>query len=121
MADFPINPSVGDDYSNNGKTWIWDGNKWILLSLNNVSVRKIGELADVEDENIEEQDGQLLAWDSDAKDADGNDGAWVRSDINQVSNNVEILDDLGDVEIKESENKLGDTLWILHPRDPSTR
>ena len=118
MADFPIGPSPGDHHSDNGKTWIWDGTKWILLSLNNVSVRKIGELADVEDENIEEQDGQLLAWDSDAKDADGNDGAWVRSDINQVSNNVEILDDLLDVEIKESENKLGEPFGYYIQEDP---
>ena len=98
---FPLDPQVGQDYTNGGKTWIWDGNKWILLSLNNTSVRKIGQLSDVEDENIQEKDGQLLAWDSDVKDADGNDGAWVRSDIDEVSSNVKILDDLEDVEIKE--------------------
>ena len=41
---FPENPQLGQDYTSGGKTWIWDGNKWILLSLNNTSVRKIGQL-----------------------------------------------------------------------------
>ena len=116
---FPLDPQVGQDYTNGGKTWIWDGNKWILLSLNNTSVRKIGQLSDVEDENIQEKDGQLLAWDSDVKDADGNDGAWVRSDIDEVSSNVKILDDLEDVEIKESENKLGTPFGYYTQEDPS--
>ena len=28
--DFPSNPSTNDTFTAAGKTWIWDGEKWIL-------------------------------------------------------------------------------------------
>ena len=32
--DFPSNPNVDDEHSTNGKTWVWDGEKWILNTQN---------------------------------------------------------------------------------------
>src|SRR5210317_594513 len=30
--DFPSNPTIGELYTQNGKTWEWDGTSWINLS-----------------------------------------------------------------------------------------
>ena len=99
---------AGKEYSPEGsnKTWIWDGSKWMLVRVDNLEgAKKLDDLTDVSTTN--KQDGienkDLLSYNPTHEE-------WQvvsPKDVVSEAGVVEELDDLADVDIKNSEHVVG--------------
>ena len=109
--DFPNSPSNNDSFSAGGKTWVYNGTKWVLLSVSlnqtvadsaittakiaagAVTAAKLGNsitLNDIPDVTITSaSSGQVLKW---------NGTAWI-NDSDVAGTSINTLDDVGDVTI----------------------
>ena len=121
MAFPPAGPDdAGLEYSPEGsnKTWIWDGNKWILIRVNAADgVSKLDDLTDVSTTNKEDgiDKGDLLSY-NDTYDE------WQVKSIDDIltesDDAVKILDDLDDVNIEDSKNAVGTKFQFYTNADP---
>ena len=87
--NFPDNPTLNQTYAEAGKTWIFNGSRWTLLS---AASQPVSALNDIQDVTITSAaSGQLLQW---------NGSAWINatfsSDVMTDARNAAlILMDIG--------------------------
>lgn len=59
--DFPNSPGVNDEYTVNGRKWVYDGAKWVLAG-SGLSATNLNDLSDVTIASLTNQD--VLSYDS---------------------------------------------------------
>jgi hypothetical protein len=83
--DFPDSPAVNDEHSSGGRTWRWNGEKWLVAS-SPLSLTNLDDIGDVS--AASPSDGEFLKYLSASS-------AWVPAAIPTIN----ALDDVGDVDI----------------------
>jgi hypothetical protein len=81
--DFPDSPAVNDEHSSGGRTWRWNGEKWLVAS-SPLSLTNLDDIGDVSAPSP--SDGEFLKYLSASS-------AWVPAAIPTIN----ALDDVGDV------------------------
>ena len=109
--DFPNSPTSGQEFSASGKTWRWNGSKW----LSSTSALQLTTLNDVGDVNITAvSNGQIIKW---------NGTAWVNAADN-AGTTINSIDDITDVTITSVATgqflKWNGTAWVNDAIDLAT-
>jgi hypothetical protein len=109
--DFPNSPIVGQEFSASGKTWRWNGSKWI----SSTSALQLTTLNDVGDVTITAvSNGQVIKW---------NGSAWVNAADN-AGTTISSIDDINDVTITSVATgqflKWDGTAWVNDAIDLGT-
>ena len=109
--DFPNSPISGQEFSASGKTWRWNGSKWI----SSTSALQLTTLNDVGDVTITAvSNGQIIKW---------NGSAWVNAADN-TGTTINSIDDITDVTITSAATgqflKWNGTAWVNDAIDLGT-
>ena len=109
--DFPNSPTSGQEFSASGKTWRWNGSKWI----SSTSALQLTTLNDVGDVTITAvSNGQIIKW---------NGSAWVNAADN-AGTTINSIDDITDVTITSAATgqflKWNGTAWVNDAIDLGT-
>ena len=115
---------IGLEYNPPGsnKTWIWDGEKWILISGAGGAAQRLDDLEDARTTNQPAKEGDLLSYDPSTSEFKRTELKDIIGDNNVDDNGqpslVEILDDLKDVNIEDSKNAAGTKFAFYVNTDP---
>ena len=109
--DFPNSPISGQEFSASGKTWRWNGSKWISAT----SALQLTTLNDVGDVTITAvSNGQIIKW---------NGTAWVNA-ADDAGTTISSIDDINDVTITSVATgqflKWNGTAWVNDAIDLGT-
>ena len=109
--DFPNSPTSGQEFSASGKTWRWNGSKWI----SSTSALQLTTLNDIGDVTITAvSNGQIIKW---------NGSAWVNAADN-AGTTINSIDDIADVTITSAATgqflKWNGTAWVNDAIDLGT-
>ena len=109
--DFPNSPISGQEFSASGKTWRWNGSKWI----SSTSALQLTTLNDIGDVTITAvSNGQIIKW---------NGSAWVNAADN-AGTTINSIDDITDVTITSAATgqflKWNGTAWVNDAVDLGT-
>jgi hypothetical protein len=109
--DFPNSPTSGQEFSASGKTWRWNGSKW----LSSTAALQLTTLNDVGDVNITAvSNGQIIKW---------NGTEWVNAADN-AGTTINSIDDITDVTITSVATgqflKWNGTAWVNDAIDLAT-